>query len=253
MEGLRGAAAGLAGIVENPRTKSSAREFLDDVNEVRDELEESLALPVLVENNTRLAAIAEATWGAARAYDDALYIRLADGVSAGIVESGTQIRGAHGMAGELGHVVVDRWGKRCYCGAYGCLETILGLPALVAECNRRGISVTSGQDLIKVVNAGDLRARGVVEEALERLIPLVMTVVTMTDPGVIVIGGELSDLGNLITERIRAALGREVLPAIERHVDVCIATLGVDSAALGAVALLMRQARGVPETETESG
>ncbi|MFG1696201.1 ROK family protein [Nonomuraea sp. NPDC049309] len=93
-------------------------------------LRERFGVPVLLDNNTRLAALGEAIWGAAAGGQDVLYLRLSHGVGGGLVVGGSLHRGAYGLSGGLGHITVEPGGAPCGCGGTGCLET-------VASINRR--------------------------------------------------------------------------------------------------------------------
>ncbi|MFD7712710.1 ROK family protein, partial [Streptomyces sp. NPDC059786] len=102
-------------------------------------LRKRFAVPVLLDNNTRLAALAEATWGAAADDEDVLYLRLSHGVGGGLVVGGSLHRGAYGLAGEFGHITVDAAdGARCSCGGTGCLEPGAGGGAVLAACRAAG-------------------------------------------------------------------------------------------------------------------
>ena len=115
------------------------------------EMRRRLDIPILVDNDANLGALAEAAFGAARDASDLVYLKVASGIGAGLILNGRLYRGSAGLAGELGHVLVDPEGLVCRCGNRGCLETLAATGALV-ELLRR----SHGED---VTVAGDARAR----------------------------------------------------------------------------------------------
>ena len=106
------------------------------------EMTERLDVPVHIENDANLGALAEVTMGAARGVGDAIYLMIAAGIGAGVIVDGAVVHGAGGTAGELGHVLVDDNGPICRCGNRGCLETLAAGPAIVDLLRR-----TYGDDL----------------------------------------------------------------------------------------------------------
>ncbi|OLT10586.1 hypothetical protein BJF79_25915 [Actinomadura sp. CNU-125] len=95
--------------------------------------------PVIVDNNTRLAALAEAVFGRS-SVENLLYLRISDGVGGGLVVGGRLVTGSSGLAGELGHVTVAPDGLECRCGKRGCVETLASVPAILRTCRDRGLA-----------------------------------------------------------------------------------------------------------------
>src|SRR6058998_1508040 len=126
---------------------------------IASEMEERLGIPVQIENDANLGALAELTWGAGRDCSNFAYIKAATGIGAGLVIDGALLRGATGTAGEIGHTTLDERGALCYCGNRGCLETVASGPAitrLVAEGNGDALSLA---EVIERASAGDVRCR----------------------------------------------------------------------------------------------
>lgn len=185
-------------------------------DDVRGAFADRFGAPVVVDNNTRLAALAEAV-SQPESATDLLYVRLSDGVGGGLVVSGRIGTGAHGFAGELGHVSVDPAGTRCRCGKRGCLETVASTPAVLAACRAQGVEVHTLDDLAAVVATSDPAAEGVLREvgaAVGRV--LAMAALTL-DPDEVVIGGEIVHVAPVIVEQAAATLRYELhpLPAAE--------------------------------------
>ncbi|GAA4214249.1 ROK family transcriptional regulator [Actinocatenispora rupis] len=197
---------------------------------------ERFGVPVSVDNNTRLAALAETTWGAARGARDVLYVRLSDGVGGGLVLGGQLVRGTRGAAGEVGHVTVDPDGPPCYCGGRGCLETYVGGLALVRECRRRGTEVSDVDGLVQLVRDGDPAVCAVVAEAGRTLGVVLAGLATEVDPERIVVGGPVSALGEPLLAPVREAVAALTLPAFPDPPPVVGSELGDGGGALGAIA-----------------
>jgi predicted NBD/HSP70 family sugar kinase len=107
-----------------------------------EELSRRLGLAVRVDNDANLGALAEVSYGAGRGATDVVYIKMSSGIGAGIILGGRLHRGATGIAGEMGHVLVDPRGRVCRCGNRGCLETLAAGPALLHP-----LAATHGDDL----------------------------------------------------------------------------------------------------------
>ena len=100
-----------------------------------EELQRRLEIPVIVDNDANLGALAEAAFGAGRDPGDLVYLKVSSGIGAGLILNGRLYRGSSGLAGELGHVLVDPDGIVCRCGNRGCLETVAATGAVV-DCLR---------------------------------------------------------------------------------------------------------------------
>lgn len=198
--------------------------------------------PVVTDNNTRLAALAEVTWGAARGLSDIVYLHWSEGVGGGLVVDGRLLRGAHGAAGEIGHTSCDPLGARCYCGGRGCLEGVIGIPALLAECRTRGANVRDGRDLVARAASGEQPAADIVREAAAAAGRVLAALAAQTDPACLVIAGELAALGGPVLGTVREQLTALSLPAAARAIPVRASALGDDAAAQGAVAMLLHAA-----------
>lgn len=207
--------------------------------------------PVFVDNNTRLAALAEAITRP-DAVDNLLYLRLSDGVGGGLVVSGRLVSGARGFAGELGHVMADPLGTTCRCGKRGCLETIASVPAILASCRESGVDVQTLDDLAAAVEKGD-PAVDVVLREIGSTIGRVLGAAAMTlDPREVVIGGEIVRVAPVLVEQAAATLRYELYPIpSDQPVVVRAAQLEDSDGALGAIAAIFHQSpllAGYPES-----
>ncbi len=198
----------------------------DRVVLVRDTLHARFGVPVYVDNNTRLAALAEAVWGAGTGVGSALYLRLSYGVGGGLVLGGRLFAGAGGAAGELGHITVDRDGPACSCGGRGCLERYVSLTTLQAQCDN-------------ILDANSQKARDLLAIAGTRVGEVLAAACNTVNPEVVVIGGELAETGDHLFKPLQAALRRHAHNQVHRTVRVTRAALGPDAAARGGIALVL--------------
>ncbi|WP_327658749.1 MULTISPECIES: ROK family transcriptional regulator [unclassified Streptomyces] len=203
---------------------------------VADAVSEALDVPVLADNNTRLAALGEAIWGAARGAGDALHLTLSYGIGGGLVAGGLLFRGAQGAAGELGHISVDAEGPRCWCGGHGCLEQVAAVPALLRAAGRR-----SWERFTEAFAAGADTERAVVDRAALAVGRALAAASSTANPRRIVLGGEVAELGPVFLGRVEEAFRRYTATRVHRGVELVPAALGERSAALGALALVFHE------------
>jgi len=201
-------------------------------------LGQRLDLPVVVDNDANLGALAEARLGAARGRQHVAYLRVSHGVGLGLVLGGQVLRGRSGAAGELGHLVVEEDGLACRCGSRGCLETVIGAAHLLARLTPTHGHLTL-RDLVVQAVAGDSTCRTVVAEAGERLGRVAATVCTLLDPEIVVVGGDLSMAGDLLLTPMRRALAQRVLVTDAGPVPVEASVFGGLSEMRGALVLAL--------------
>ena len=219
-----------------------------------DALGEQLGTPVSLGNDVQVATDAEVALGAGRGYRSLLGVFWGTGVGGGLVLDGRPWLG-RGAAGEIGHMVVKRGGRRCPCGRYGCLEAYAGRAAMEARAREKHAEghktdlfklmehhgrtrLTSGI-WARALDHGDKLATELIEEAVEALGAGVASAVNLLDCEAVVIGGGLGvRFGEPMVARIAAAM-RPHLFVDERPPDVRLAALGDLGGAIGA-ALLAR-------------
>ncbi|MEU5091396.1 ROK family transcriptional regulator [Streptomyces sp. NPDC021356] len=191
--------------------------------------------PVIVDNNTRLAALAEAISGA-DSVADLVYVRLSDGVGGGLVVGGQLVTGSAGLAGELGHVTVEPAGRPCRCGKRGCLETVASVPGILATCWEFGLRLENLQDLTAAVAGAHPVADRVLREAAAALGRVVGAATMTLNPAKVVIGGEITRLAPVIVEQVANTLAGELFPITSAGPVVEAARLSDDDGAIGALA-----------------
>ncbi|GLX98368.1 ROK family transcriptional regulator [Herbidospora sp. NBRC 101105] len=199
------------------------------------ELGRRLGVPVVVDNDANLGALAEATWGAAKGRREVAYMKIGTGVGASILINGLLYRGATGTAGELGHITIDENGRLCRCGNRGCLETLAGGQQLIDLVRPTHGQVTVSR-LVELAHGGDIGCRRVIADAGRHLGVAVASLCNILNPGLVVIGGALAEAGPLLIEPIMAVVGRLAIPSAARAVNVVKGELGERAGVLGALA-----------------
>lgn len=205
---------------------------------VQRELSDRLGAPVIVDNNTRFAALAEAIWGRGADTEDLLYVRLSDGVGGGLVIGGRLVTGSAGFAGELGHITFSTTGALCRCGKRGCLETVASVPSILQRCSAEGAPLGSLAELSRAVADHDPVVDRVLRDAGEALGRVLGTMAVALNPAEIVVGGEIVGIAPVLLDQAQRRIAWEMLPVREIAPTIRPAQLGDDAGALGAVAAI---------------
>ena len=213
-------------------------------------LQEALGMPVVLENDGNAAVLGEALAGAAAGLRNVVLLTLGTGVGGGLFIDGKLYRGAHGGAGELGHTVVQMGGIPCRCGNRGCLEMYASGPALAryASSRARDPERDPNGTLIALRERGELNG-GVVSklareghpgaiEAVKQLADWLgiglVNIANTFDPDMIVVGGGVGELGELLLRPAREFLRRTAMPPGSEEVQVAAAKLGNRAGLVGA-------------------
>ncbi|MFE7778635.1 ROK family protein [Streptomyces sp. NPDC057445] len=201
---------------------------------LRDLLGERLGgVPVALGHDVRTGGLAEGRIGAGRGADRFLFVPLGTGIAGAIGIGGAIEAGAHGYAGEIGHVVVRPGGPRCGCGQHGCLETLASAAAVTrAWATASGDPGADAADCAKAVDSGDERAVRVWQEAIDALADGLVTALTLLDPRTLIIGGGLAGAGETLFTPLRAAVEARV--TFQRLPSIVPAALGDTAGCLGA-------------------
>ncbi|MBA8962271.1 putative NBD/HSP70 family sugar kinase/DNA-binding CsgD family transcriptional regulator [Rhodococcus percolatus] len=203
---------------------------------------EYLGTAVQVDNDANLGVLAEHMWGAGRGTTDLAYIKLSDGVGAGLVLDGRLYRGRGGTAGEIGHLTLDEFGQVCRCGNRGCLETLVASHVVIGLlAPSRGPDLTVA-DIVAMAEGGDAACIRVLADTGRHVGVAVASLCNLVNPERLVIGGELALAGELLLGPMREVVGRYAVPSAVRSLDIRVAELGPRAQVLGAVALGLRSA-----------
>ena len=220
---------------------------------LRDLLQDRLGCRVRLDNDANCAARAEARYGAAKGAGSALMVTMGTGIGGAVLLDGRVVRGANGMAGEVGHMQVVPDGRPCECGRSGCWEQYSSGNALVRNARRMMVEQPSlleemsegdpdrvtGPMVTAAAAQGDLVARRAFASVGDWLGVGTANLVAALDPEVVVIGGGVSAAGDRLLEPARAALQRTLVGAAHRTLpDLVAARLGPRAGMIGAALLL---------------
>jgi predicted NBD/HSP70 family sugar kinase len=211
------------------------------------ELQKRLEIPVMVDNDANLGALAEAAFGAGRDAGDLIYLKVSSGIGAGLILNGRLYRGSAGLAGEIGHVLVNPDGIVCRCGNRGCLETVAATGALVDLLRRSHGEDLTVEDMLEHARDGDAGCRRVIHDAGRALGQVAASLLNVLNPEMIVVGGHLAAAGDLLLDGMRESVARAALPETSRRAQLVAGVLGQRAHVLGALALVVSEAdRALP-------
>jgi predicted NBD/HSP70 family sugar kinase len=246
-----GIGVGIASPVDAVNGSLASESIMVDWRGVRPahELSCRTGLPAQLINDANAGALAERLYGAARNCDNVVYVRLSAGIGAGIVANGQLLLGGHGLTGEIGHLQVDPDGRVCRCGNRGCLETVASPVAIANLLTDSWRRLVTTEDLFELVRSGNEGACRAVTEAADAVGKCIAAVVTLLDPELIVVGGELAAAGELLFDPMTRSIRRYRMPSKDLDVQVISGTLGDSAAARGAAGVVLAAA---PESLAQS-
>jgi predicted NBD/HSP70 family sugar kinase len=209
---------------------------------IESEMQERLGIPVEIENDANLGALAELTWGAGRECSNFAYIKAATGIGAGLVIDGNLLHGVSGTAGEIGHTTLDESGALCYCGNRGCLETVASGPAIIQLVGLVDGVIPSLSRIVELAVAGDVRCRRAISDAGHEIGVAVAGLCNLINPERVIVGGLLSRTGEVLLQPMRESIRRHAVLAAAESVDVRAAVFVERAELLGALALALQAA-----------
>jgi predicted NBD/HSP70 family sugar kinase/biotin operon repressor len=237
------AGVGLSGPIDRETGTVHAGKILAGWDGIRPvaELSARLDLPVHLDNDANLGALAEVTLGAGVGARDALYLMVSGGIGAGLILAGELYRGTGGIAGELGHVLVDESGPICRCGNRGCLETFAGGPAIIDLLRPSHGPDLTLERVIALALDGDSGARRAISDAGRVLGRSVAAIDNAFNPELIIVGGYLAAAGDVLLDPLRDAVHRYAIAPAAEDVRITCGVLGERAEVLGALELAARQ------------
>lgn len=219
---------------------------------LREILEAEFGAPASVDNDANVAALGEHRFGAGMGYDSLLYITVSTGVGGGWILNSRPWRGIEGMAGEIGHTIVDPAGAMCLCGKRGCLERLASGPYIAQQvrewlqnqpeqgkvvrslCNNSLDKIT-GQLVSQAAKEGDELAIKALENAGWALGVAIGNAANLINPQLFILGGSVTKAGDRFWQTIHRVARETALPEV--HFDIVPAALGDEAPLWGAVAL----------------
>lgn len=251
---VRGVGVGVPGLVDRDGVLHMGPHLhhLTEVPLAR-EVAAAVGVPAIVDNDANCHAVAEQRAGAAAGADDALVVTLGTGIGAGIVIDGQLLRGAHGFAGEAGHMVVDPTGPPCPCGKRGCWERMAsgtGLARLARDAAEGGRldavlelaggdhADVRGEHVSLAARQGDAAALEVIDQLGWWVALGLANLANILDPAMIVIGGGLVEAADLLLPPVRAHFQELVMAGDQRpETPIVPAQHGERAGAIGAALL----------------
>ncbi len=251
---VRGVGIGIPGPVDRTHGTAGSSTILPDWVGlgIAREMRERLGMPVEIENDANLGALAELTWGAGRGCLNFAYVKAATGIGAGLVIDGRLIRGASGTAGEIGHTTLNERGILCYCGNRGCLETVASGPAILGLVGAAGAEGLTLSRVVELALAGDARCRRAVSDAGREIGVAVAGLCNLINPERVIIGGLLSRAGWILIDPMRESIRRHAVQAAAEKVEVLPAVFVQRAELLGALALALHEHGPLPERELDA-
>lgn len=212
-----------------------------------------LKLPVFIDNDSRLIALAELMFGAARGKKNAMVINVGWGVGLGMILNGELFRGHNGFAGEFSHIPLFLNNKLCSCGKSGCLETETSLLVVIEKANKglkegkisllTELSVDHAeqafQEIIRAAGKGDKFAVEILSESGYNIGRGVAILIHLLNPELVILSGRGSSAGKIWQAPIQQALNEHCIPRLALNTEIGISSLGYQAEITGAAALVM--------------
>ncbi|OIQ61583.1 glucokinase [Moorella thermoacetica] len=254
---LLGIGLGVPGLVNSQEGKSVFSPNLPGWRDipVAEMVGRGCGVPVIIDNDVRMAAWGEKLLGAGRGWEDVICLTLGTGIGSGIFIQGKMFKGRDESAGEIGHVTVEKDGPRCNCGNFGCLEMYAsgrgiarqaretleqGGSSLLLELAGGDASSITAATVCRAAIQGDPLARQVMEKTALYLGIALAGLANILNPQRIVLGGGVMGAGELLLEPVRRVVRERAMP-LNREVEIVAAELGERAGAIGAAALARQE------------
>jgi predicted NBD/HSP70 family sugar kinase len=222
-------------------------------------LERVLNLPVFIDNDSSLVALAELKFGLARDKEEVMVLNIGWGIGLGMIVNGEMFRGYTGYAGELSHIPLFENNTLCECGKTGCLETEASLKVITEKAinELRGGRISSlkfderpeqlSEAIMRAANNGDQYAIELLTDMGHKLGKAVAILIHLVNPELIVLSGRGAEAGKILLAPIQQALNKYCIPRLSEFTVLKVSSLGRDAELMGAAALVMESmARPVP-------
>jgi N-acetylglucosamine repressor len=254
---LAGVGVGIPGVIDAAAQRVVLAENIEWVDvPFAHLLQEAIGHRVSIINRTNAGALGEYWHGSGKAVEDMVYVSISVGIGAGIIIDGRLHQGANGSAGEIGHITVEPNGHRCACGNIGCLETLVSTPAIVVRAKQHikegehsvletltggHIARISASMVVDAALQEDAVAVAVMQEAGTYLGIALANVINLVNPSLVVVDGEMLELGDLFLETVRKTVNRRTFSVPRAAVKVVPSDLGHLASAIGAATLIIDQ------------
>ena len=241
---IRGIGIGSAGVVDaDGRKIVSATDAIPGWagTALADTVEQATSIETIVENDVHAHARGEMTSGAGSQADSALMVAIGTGIGGAMVVGGEILRGAHGLGGHVGHILVPgAENEKCSCGGKGHLEAIASGPGMVQMFRSKGEDARNAVELEQQANEGNLKAKAVIEKAAAATGAIIAGLANSFDPEIVILGGGVARAGQIYWKPLKAAYQAQLMPTIA-ETPIVPAKLGTKAALLGAAALVQKR------------
>jgi predicted NBD/HSP70 family sugar kinase len=236
-----GVGVGLPGPVEHSTGRPTSPPIMPgwDGYDVGATLVTAFGAPVFVDNDANLLALGEraVAWPDET---DLVFVKVASGVGAGLIVGGNLVRGAEGAAGDIGHIYTPGAENRpCRCGNVGCVEAVAGGLSVAAQLTAMGIPAEDASDVVRLARSGNLETIRAIRESGRAIGAGLASCIAVLNPRVIVLGGELSEVGEPLIAGIRESVYRRALPLSSQHLRVVAARSGPLGGVIGAAHMVL--------------
>ncbi|MEB2629663.1 ROK family transcriptional regulator [Peribacillus frigoritolerans] len=256
-EKIVGIGVGMHGIVD---VEQGSSVFAPNLNlqdiPIKRVLEERFNMMVKVENDGRAMSLGELWFGNGAGIDSFVCINVGRGIGAGIIINGKLYHGSHFISGEIGHMIIDIDGPQCTCGNYGCLQTFasgpsivewvkkemrLGHSSLLTNLTKGDLEKVTGELIYSSALEGDTLCKTALQQAGRYLGVGITNVIHTVNPRRIIIGGGVSNAGDLIMDNIIQTVNQRALTNPAKQTEIILSKFGDDATAMGAVALILAE------------
>lgn len=192
-----------------------------------------------IANDVNACALAEQRFGVGRGVESLVWITVSTGVGGSVVLDGKIVEGASGIAGEIGHLVVEEGGYTCGCGHRGCLEAMAAGPAIARRARESGLQVADSAEVATLARSGDPIARRILTETAVYLGRAIAFCYNLLDPDMVVIGGGVGQSFDLLLPTLDAVVADRAIRLADRPHRIMPTGLGYEAALVGAAALVL--------------
>jgi predicted NBD/HSP70 family sugar kinase len=235
---------------------------------LRQIVEEKTGFATFLDNDANSAALAEKWFGAGKNLDNFVYFLVEDGVGGGVMINGDLYRGQHDIAGEIGHMTIDRNGPVCDCGNTGCLELYAapyvaenrvrqalrtGRPSLVSAWIDQDLNRITFEQVVQAAHQGDAVAREALLEMAQALGIAAVNTINAFDPQAVILGGKICLAGDLILPVIQDYVDQRAISRSAQPLPVIMSELGAKAPVIGAFSLVLRELFQNPDFHRPAG
>lgn len=204
-------------------------------------LEEKYKIPAVLENDVNCAALGEKWKGAGAGEDDFLCLTIGTGIGGGIILNGNIYRGNSYVAGEFGHILVEKNGIKCSCGKTGCYEKYASTSALVRMVEEKTGKKMNGKEIFELYHQEDNTIKEIINIWIEYLTDGLGVLIYVFNPKLIILGGGVTKQGEYLLQLIKSSLSKKCGENYLKNLEIKFATLENSAGMLGAEYLLLKK------------